>query len=365
VSITITPPGAAVPLGTTQQFTALGTYTDGTTQDITASGHWSSADGTVATISNTTATAGLASTLAAGTTSVGIAIGSVNAAVTLTVNPAALLSITISPQSPTISLGTSQVFTAMGKYTDGTNVDVTSLVAWSSSSIPVSIISNTPGSNGLATSAGVGTASITATLGSVFSSTILTVGQPSLVSIAVTPANPTIPLGTSQQFIATGTYTDGSAQDLTASATWSSSVPAVANAGVGGSATSFSQGATIISAVSATITGSATLTVSAPSLLALTVTPPSASIPLGTVQQFSAVATFTDGSSQNVTGQVNWASSNGTVATINGNGLATSVATGTAAFSANLGALTASANLSVTKPVLTAISVLLRIHRWS
>jgi len=36
------------------------------------------------------------------------------------------------------------------------------------------------------------------------------------VSIAVTPANPTIAKGTTQQFTATGTYNDGSTQDITA-----------------------------------------------------------------------------------------------------------------------------------------------------
>ena len=47
-----------------------------------------------------------------------------------------------------------------------------------------------------------------------------------LVSIAVTPANPSIALGTNQQFTATGTYTDGSTLNLTGSVTWSSSAPA-------------------------------------------------------------------------------------------------------------------------------------------
>ena len=44
-----------------------------------------------------------------------------------------------------------------------------------------------------------------------------------LVSIAVTPANPRIALGTTQQFIATGAFSDNTTQDLTASAAWSSS----------------------------------------------------------------------------------------------------------------------------------------------
>lgn len=44
----------------------------------------------------------------------------------------------------------------------------------------------------------------------------------SLVSIAVTPANPSIGVGATQQFAATGTYSDSSTQDLTTSVNWSS-----------------------------------------------------------------------------------------------------------------------------------------------
>jgi len=86
-----------------------------------------------------------------------------------------------------------------------------------------------------------------------------------LVSIAVTPANPGIALGTTQQYSATGTFSDNTTQDLTTSATWSSSVPSVATisntAGSNGRATSVGTGTTTILAVSGGHSGSTTLTV--------------------------------------------------------------------------------------------------------
>jgi hypothetical protein len=145
VSIAINPSAATIPLGMTQQFTATGTFTDGSTQDVTQSGHWSSTVATVATISDTAGTAGLASTLGTGITTIGINSNGVSAAATLTVNPAALASIAISPPTPAIALGTSQQFTATGSYTDGSTQDVTSVVSWSSSDATVAIISNTGG----------------------------------------------------------------------------------------------------------------------------------------------------------------------------------------------------------------------------
>jgi hypothetical protein len=50
----------------------------------------------------------------------------------------------------------------------------------------------------------------------------------SLVSIAVTPANPTIQAGTEQQFTATGTYSDSTILDITGLVTWTSSDEKVA-----------------------------------------------------------------------------------------------------------------------------------------
>ena len=43
---------------------------------------------------------------------------------------------------------------------------------------------------------------------------------PTLTSIAVTPASPSIVTGATQQFTATGTYSDGSTQNLTNQVTW-------------------------------------------------------------------------------------------------------------------------------------------------
>jgi len=46
---------------------------------------------------------------------------------------------------------------------------------------------------------------------------------PTLASIQVTPTNPSIALGSSEQFTAMGTFTDGSTQDLSKIVRWTSS----------------------------------------------------------------------------------------------------------------------------------------------
>ena len=97
---------------------------------------------------------------------------------------------------------------------------------------------------------------------------------PTLSSVAVTPANASIAAGASQQFTATGTYSDGSTQNLTAQAAWSSSNPAAATVNAGsGLAAGVAAGSTTISASSGGLTGSTTLTVQAAPLVITTAAP--------------------------------------------------------------------------------------------
>ena len=57
---------------------------------------------------------------------------------------------------------------------------------------------------------------------------------PALTSVAVTPANPTGQAGATQQFTATGTYSDNTTKDITSQVTWSSSNTAVASINAAG-----------------------------------------------------------------------------------------------------------------------------------
>ena len=349
VSITINPAGATIPFGMTQQFTATGTFSDGTTQDVTQTGHWSSTAATVATISDTLGTTkGLATTLATGTTAIGISSGGVSTSAVLTVNPAALVSIAISPQAPAIPVGDNQQFTATGTYTDGSTQDLTSVVTWASSSATVAIIGNSVGSYGLATSSGQGTATITASSASVSSSTSITVGQATILSIAVTPSSTSIPLGYPEQFTALATYSDGSKQDITQSATWTSSVPGVATVNSAGLAIGLLVGSTTVSASAGAATGSALLIVNSPVPVSLIVTPGNATVSAGAQLQLAATLFYSDGSSMDVTGAVTWSSSNPALATVSNTGLVVSLAAGFSLIEATWGAPLLSSTASMT-----------------
>ena len=343
VSIAINPPTATIALGTMQPFTATGTFSDGTTQTLTQTAHWSSATASVATISDTAITAGLASTLSAGTTMISVSSGSVSGSATLVVNPVTLVSIAMSPQAPTTVLGATQQFTATGTFSDGSTQDVTSLATWSSSSASTAIVSNSVGSYGLATTSGQGTATISATSNAISASTALTVTAPcpTLVSIAITPANPSIAVGATQQFTATGTYSDGSTQNLTSSVAWTSSATSVATVSNTGLATTIGEGATAITAASASVSATTTLTVTA-ALVSISLSPSSTALTIGSTTQFTATGTYSDGSTQNITASVTWASSGSNIATVSG-GVVTGVSDGLANITASLGGITSAA----------------------
>ena len=89
-------------------------------------------------------------------------------------------------------------------------------------------------------------------------------GTPTLSTIAVTPANPTIAAGATQQFTATGTYSDASTANLTGSVTWASGTPAKATINSSGLATGVAAGTSTISATLGPVSGSTTLTVTPP-----------------------------------------------------------------------------------------------------
>ncbi len=257
-SLAVTPVNPTIAAGNPQQFTATGTYSDGSLQNLTNFVTWTSTSPGVATINST----GLATGVSAGNTTIQATSGAVNGSTGLTVTSGgSLVSITVTPANPSIAIGAPQQFAATGNYSDGTHQDLTNSATWTSTAPGVATINST----GLATGVSAGSTTIQAASGSINGTTGLTViPNPTLQSIAVTPVNPSIAIGAPQQFTATGTYSDGSHQDLTSSATWTSTNPAVATIASGGLATGVSLGSTTIQAASGPINGNTSLTVTPP-----------------------------------------------------------------------------------------------------
>jgi hypothetical protein len=330
----------------TLQFTATVNYTDSTSTVVTTSANWISATTTVAAISNTAGTQGLVTVLTPGTSLITATYASVPGSTTLTVSPALLESIAVTPTSVSLGLLGTQQFLATGTYSDGTTQDVSSQVTWTSAS-PALVSITSPGglAQALGYNAGISiTASETNAAGTLITSPAATVAVPAPTLLSITVGPPTISLaaGYTQQYTATGNYSDGSTQNLTAAVTWASTTPAFASITTGGLASTLTIGTTTISATSGTVVGSTTLTVTAPILLSIAITPASVSLGLNDTEQYTATGTYSDNSTANITSQVTWTSGNTTLVGISSTGLATVLGTSTSAIP-----ITASATNSV------------------
>jgi DNA-binding beta-propeller fold protein YncE/urocanate hydratase len=361
----VTPTNPSIAKGTTRQFIATGVYTDNTTQNLTSLVTWTSSDTSVGSIGDTEGSNGLAAGESPGSTTITAVVGNVSGATTLTVTAATLVSIGVTPTSSAVAKGLKSQFTATGIYSDSSTQNLTANVVWSSSNPTVLTVSNASGYDGLATALNPGPVTVTAALDSVSGSTSLAVTAATLVSIGVTPADSSLARGTTRQFVAIGTYTDNSTQNLTSSVAWTTSdtsVGSISNAaGSNGLVTAVGLGSVTIMAALGDVSGSTPLTVTPAALISIAVTPRHPGIANGTHQQFVATGTYTDNSTQLLTTSVTWTSSDTTVASISNassfNGLATAVAQGAVTVTATVGGISAATRLLVTPATLVSIAL--------
>ncbi len=345
----VMPAAASVGLGTTVNFVATGTMNDRSTQDVTDSVNWSSSDPTIANID----ASGQMTAIKTGVTTITAISGSFTATSVVTVTAATLQSIYLVPGNGSVAAGESQQFAAYGIYSDNSQQDLTTLVSWSSSSTSVATIQA-----GLARTLKSGSIIISASFDGLNARASLQGTSATLSSITISPYLPNIPVGGFQQFTATGTFSDGSSQDLTNGVAWGSDNSAVASISSSGIASGVAAGAATLSACVGSVCDSTSVTIVPATVVSVQLFPGTASVAAGTTQQFSAIATFSDGSTEDVTSDASWTSSVPGSAPVNGTGLVTTSAVASnVTITATTGSLSGSATLNVTSATLTALSI--------
>jgi hypothetical protein len=355
-TLAVTPSGARVPAGVAQRLAATGAYSDGSTQDLTASATWSSSVTTVAAVSNAPGREGLVTALGAGATTIAAAVGAVAGSAPLTVTAATLASLDVQPATTVLGAGQTLQYRATGTFTDASTRDLTSAVTWSSSDVAVAVVSGAPGAEGLAKGLAPGVATVTAQLGSVSQGATLQIAAPVLASVVVSPHVASVPKGLSQTFTAQAVYSDGSSQDVTGSASWTTLDPSVA-AAAGSEVQGIAVGVTQVEASFGGLSGSAGLVVSGPVVVQVGLSPAAATLAAGTQVQYLATAVYSDGAKVDVTPAAAWAATPAGLATITQGGLATGLAVGTATVSASAFGVTGYDPLTVTTATLQAIAL--------
>jgi trimeric autotransporter adhesin len=348
--LVVTPAVPSAPIAVPVQFHATGQFSDGSVQDVTAAPGitWNSSNLAVAA----KPVVGKTTTVGAGASTISAKFGGTTVSSNLTVASATISSITVTSPLTKLGEGTTVQLKATGKFSDGSSQDLTNAATWKSSGSAIAV-----SASGLATGNFPGSATITASLnGATGKSPTLQVNAETIKSVLISPASATIAPGTVQPFKATVTFLDKTQQDITPLVQWSSSDASVATVAAFGSnpglAAGLTAGTSNISAVFGSVSGSTsalTVTGASPSTLAITVANPSPS--LGTSQQLKATVTFSDGSTQDVTPVVTWASDNILAVVVNSSGLAVTSGSGsaiiTATFTSSSGTASNSATITV------------------
>ena len=192
-------------------------------------------------------------------------------------------------------------------------------------------------------------------------------GATTIVSLQITPPQGRIPVTLRQQYVAQAVLSDGKVQDVTAlgDVQWHTSDSAVATITSAGLATGVAPGrvtitASGIGANGAPIEAKAQLEISNAQVSGLQVTPPRARVAAGLNKHFTAILQLSDGTTLDVTRDVNWVSDDATTATVN-----QGLATGAGAGMASLGAsglfqgktFSGAAQLTVSDATVTALQV--------
>lgn len=357
VAIDVSPVAVSLPRGVTQQFQAIGIYSNGPTEDLTAQANWSSSDAEVATVSP----AGVTRAVAIGECTVKASVNGRSGERVVKVTPAELQRLEVSPL-PFTSAGTTKQFVATGIFTDETVQDLTTQVRWESSRPEIATINPL----GLATFSKTGTVKMTASAqlisSSVSASATITVTSATLEKIDISPLAARIPLGTTQLFVALGTFSDKTTRTLPL-ATWKSSNPEVAQISAAGLATGLAVGVSEITATYVNgvtnVTGSATVEVTNATLTAIQLTPTLKTTVVGTTVAYTATGIYSDHTSQNISALATWFSAAEAVAVVSNasKGVATALAAGTTTISAEYQGLTGSAALRVTGAALVSLTV--------
>ncbi len=326
--------------GGTAQYVATGIFSDGTTQDISSLVNWSTSnvnnvaiDATtgIGTGGSTAGTATITATLVSPSTFPTAANGGV-ATTTTQLKNVTIVSITVTGVA-NVGSGSTTSYLASAIYSDGTSSDITTQATWSLSSNANAVINDSTGSKGILTAISAGSLNVQASYVGVTGTKAITISALTVSAVSVSPSTKSIAYGTTTQFTATATYSDGTTGDVTNSAVWSSSNTSVAGVNTSTSAGGLSQG---ITAGSSTITattggksGSAALTVTGATLVSIAIGG-NASIAKGTTKQYTATGTYSDASTQDITSLVSWSSSSSSLVNISNTSGTKGLATGTA-----------------------------------
>jgi hypothetical protein len=340
---------ASLSSGSTAQYYATGIFSDGTTQDISSLVTWTTENSSVVNINSSGAT----TEVGPGSTVISASLQGKKGSTNTTVTSITVSYITVAGLS-SLAAGTSTSYQAIATYSNGTVADVTSQCIWNVDNTANATVSNTSGSKGLLSSLVMGSVNVQATYLNITGAKDVSVTAATVNSLTITPTVSIIK-GTTYQYTATATYSDGTTQNVSNSAIWSSSDSAVVGIATsvtnGGYAQGLSTGNAVITANFGGKSATSNFTVNAATLVSISIGG-NANVSKGESKQYTATGTYSDGSSQDITSLVSWSSSTTSVVSISNaaqdKGKAYADGVGTSTITASLSGVTGTGSITVT-----------------
>ena len=241
-SIQVTPTLSNIVKGNSQQFTAIASYNDSSTYDITTSATWESTDTSIADF---TAKGALKAVAAGSTTIKAEKDGKTSNFVNIVVTEPSLQRIEITPANTVIAKGLTKSLTAIAHYDNGDAADITSLSTWQSTDTSIATITN----SGQLLAVSKGKTTIVATKNSISSAPAeVEVTDAIMSSIAVTPISVSLTVGDAEQLTSIATFSDGTQTNVTTTSTWLIDDTSIATVDNNGLVQGAKQGVTSISA---------------------------------------------------------------------------------------------------------------------
>jgi hypothetical protein len=357
-ALDVGPASTVTPVGVAVSLTATGHFSDGRVVDVTAEATWSSSEPGIASV----ALPGRVSALRQGVVDLTASLGGLSGTARLTVTAAVLAQLTVTPGTATLPRGRAADFVAQGTFTDGSQADLTTGVTWSTGDGFIARASNIAGSPGQVAALAVGTTTVIAQLGAHVGTATLTVTAAAPVSLSLSPASTSLPLGAHQQLTATALFTDGSLADVTAEASFSGSAPAVLGVAPGGEAVALALGSAVVTARWQAFVATSQVTVTAAQLLQVWLTPGAVTLPLGVTRAFKVWGGYSDGVTRELTSGAWWRSAQPGVLTVSNaassRGFITTVAVGQGTLTAEVDGRVAQATLTVSQGALVRLDLL-------
>lgn len=358
-SLEVSPLFPSIGVGSAVAMRATALYTDGSKADVTAASSWVSSDASIAIIELTGPVA-MVRGLTPGTANIQAFFGGLIAATPVTVSAGKITSVVVTPSTSTIAIGTSAFLKATATYSDGSSVDVTSSAFWKSSNEAVASVGG-----GVAKGVAAGTVTITATFGGLSGSATVTVSPAKLISIIVEPGSVTAPLGSKVALKARGVYEGGATRDVTNDVTWSIDAPTIASisnaVGSKGEITPVAIGTTTARAKLDGVEGKAVVVVTAAGITKIAITPNPLTMVAGTKQLAKATATYSDGTTVDVTTTCTWTTGDAKIATVSNGagaqGQVAAIAAGATSLSCTQAGVTGTATINVTAATVEQVTV--------